>query len=1017
MALTTARLPGVTFETRTPLVSSPLPRMDIAGFVGFAAAGPINVPVAVEEPARFHDIFGQDLPLARDDRTGELVYAELPAAVRAFFRNGGVRCWVVRVADREASANAFVLPGLLTSVPASATGVGAALAYARSPGTWSDPLQVNTSISLTPLPVAGGPPSAGFTAGGVKPGDLVQLEYPSLGIVAFQEVVDDRKQRPPLAVPVPSTSHWFRSVARSDLEAVPASPPADVAWLSAPLAVRWLIGAIPPPDPALPFAKWGVGDEGFIVELDRSVLRGVQPGSWLRVELAGSPPHATALLLQVDRVQAAAERPPSSPEPVWVTARRAWSILDPLEAAAEVQGVKPRASLVSFELWARDPGRGTARLADLGFTPSHERYWGDVPNDELVFRYDPKRPARLERVSRSLLKDVVNPRFPLAATMPPPDLGRGPLFLPLGMSGLPGDEFYQSALPQVSSARARDGLVALTADLFLDGDLGSTSATRLMSEAFQVQYANHYGEDPWQDVGRSLTGLHALLPVEEVSMMAVPDALQRPWELEPSAIVPLDPPTLLEVSAGPAKVRVEWTPVETSPPEGGLTYTVQASFDPRFETITRSWTAVSDPWLGHDVGVFQGCPRRVFYRVRGVSLARGRSPWSNTLWDVLPPSVFGRCPEEQPSAPAPIAVTEERGRLVLKWDPIAGDGVVYRLERASDPEFASATVVYTGPSTTYEVLRAAEPVVYFRVAAEVESGRSPWSVTVRAGQVESVAFVTQPAADYQDALLLKVQTAAVRMCAARGDLHAVLGLPLHFRDDRALEYVARLSSALSGEEPRVPSYAAVFHPWVVVRETSGRADLSTWVIAPDGPVSGTIAARTLREGAWYSPANQLLAGVMDLQPALGDAVLRLIEGRVNPIWQQPAGFAAVDALTLYPGDELGQLHVRRLMILLRRLVTREGATMVFRPNDDSLRRLVQREFEQVLGELFVRGAFAGDSHDEGYRVVTDASVNTSQSIDLGRFIVELRVAPSQPLSFLTVRLVQEGGTLLAVQEA
>jgi phage tail sheath protein FI len=91
--------------------------------------------------------------------------------------------------------------------------------------------------------------------------------------------------------------------------------------------------------------------------------------------------------------------------------------------------------------------------------------------------------------------------------------------------------------------------------------------------------------------------------------------------------------------------------------------------------------------------------------------------------------------------------------------------------------------------------------------------------------------------------------------------------------------------------------------------------------------------------------------------------------------------------------------------------------MVFRPNDDSLRRLVQREFERVLGDLFVRGAFAGFSHDEGYRVVVDSGVNTPQSLEAGRFIVELRVAPSHPLMFLTVRLVQEGGALLALQEA
>jgi len=35
-------------------------------------------------------------------------------------------------------------------------------------------------------------------------------------------------------------------------------------------------------------------------------------------------------------------------------------------------------------------------------------------------------------------------------------------------------------------------------------------------------------------------------------------------------------------------------------------------------------------------------------------------------------------------------------------------------------------------------------------------------------------------------------------------------------------------------------------------------------------------------------------------------------------------------------------------------------------------------------------------------------LNTPRSMEQGRFIVELRVAPSLPLRFLTVRLVQNG---------
>src|SRR5437762_3167475 len=99
----THRLPGFKFEAQAPILSAVLPRMDIAVFVGFAASGPINTPVSVESAAQFTAIFGEDAPLALDLRTGSYITAFLTPAVRAFFRNGGRRCWIVRVAKRSRS--------------------------------------------------------------------------------------------------------------------------------------------------------------------------------------------------------------------------------------------------------------------------------------------------------------------------------------------------------------------------------------------------------------------------------------------------------------------------------------------------------------------------------------------------------------------------------------------------------------------------------------------------------------------------------------------------------------------------------------------------------------------------------------------------------------------------------------------------------------------------------------------------------------------------------------------------
>ena len=125
----TRRLAGIRFVTQPPQLPERLPRMDIAAFVGFAAAGPLQRPVVVEDAAQFAAIFGDDLPLAWDAQKGAQTFACLAPAVRAFFRNGGRRCWVIRVAE-EPETDFFPLPGSCAS--------GRARSCTRlSPGTFA----------------------------------------------------------------------------------------------------------------------------------------------------------------------------------------------------------------------------------------------------------------------------------------------------------------------------------------------------------------------------------------------------------------------------------------------------------------------------------------------------------------------------------------------------------------------------------------------------------------------------------------------------------------------------------------------------------------------------------------------------------------------------------------------------------------------------------------------------------------------------------------------------------------
>ena len=176
------RLPGVRFEVPSPALREALPRMDIAFFVGFTAAGPVDLPVAVEGLGEFEAVFGGEIRLARDAATGADVSGLLHPCVRGFFSAGGRRCWVVRVAAATARTTVFPLANMLL---AHRTGPGEAwlfepaLIAARSPGSWADGLGVATRLSVQLLqvrPVGGydnsvlsvdvlGPPALALRAG------------------------------------------------------------------------------------------------------------------------------------------------------------------------------------------------------------------------------------------------------------------------------------------------------------------------------------------------------------------------------------------------------------------------------------------------------------------------------------------------------------------------------------------------------------------------------------------------------------------------------------------------------------------------------------------------------------------------------------------------------------------------------------------------------------------------------------------------------------------------------------
>lgn len=812
---TPRRLPGVSFSVE-PHPQVALPRMDVAAFVGLASSGPLHTPVPVEDAAQLRAIFGPAPRLGWDAQAGAEHVAALAGAVQDFFAQGGRRCWVVRVAG-EARFNAFPLAGLLA---ATTGGYGPALARARSPGSWSDGLRAGVSLLVEPVLLADAAVVAGETFAGevgtlrgepLRPGDLLQIDGADGLARAYVRVerADDARAAPGRGRQqrVSGEAHWFQAATGEaatpgTVATVPFDGSDPVTWAATLTGLG--LDHDPPPGGALP-----------------------EPGDWLRFTPAGGG----AIWLLAEGATPAATR-----------LRAAWR-----EGATGLR-LAARTARVTLALVAYDEQQPLGTLEGLGLAAPHARLWAALPDDAARFR-DVATGQRLD------LGDAVA-LFPLAGPADP-----AALYLPLGLDATP--VALRGALALDGSPLERDGLVppgvppedldgptwaAFLASAHLDPELRLAGAGSLMAEATELRDVE----------GRRLRGIHSLAHIDEISMLAMPDAAQRGWHLEERAITIEEPPPTPPLSVDPCAPRGPFKPAPMSPPST----------------------------------------------------------------------------EGAPTPPAPLALVSAPERF--------------------------------------------------------------WALL--------------PEAAYDPAGLLELHLRAADLAAARADMVAVLGLPLHYRSREALAHRQALGQLLDGA---ATSYVALYHPGLLVRGLDGALQRR----GPEGAACGLIAARTLERGAWGAPANMPARGALALVPQLtGDETAALYGAGVNILRPDARGPTLWSAQTLSDDGDLAPLNVRRLLILLRRIVLRDGQEHVFAPNGPSFRRRLALQLERLLSLLFERGAFAGQTRASAFQVVVDERLNPPARADQGRLVVELRVAPARPMEFIVVRLIETGAGSLVAQE-
>lgn len=273
--------------------------------------------------------------------------------------------------------------------------------------------------------------------------------------------------------------------------------------------------------------------------------------------------------------------------------------------------------------------------------------------------------------------------------------------------------------------------------------------------------------------------------------------------------------------------------------------------------------------------------------------------------------------------------------------------------------------------------------------------------------------------------IVSLQHALLNFCHARRDAFALFALPQFYEKRHCIRWQEELRARLGLPARRTVStdasdladlsYAAVYHPWLLLADDAASDGLRA--VPPDGAACGLVAARERDRQVWVAPANVPLTGVLGLTPDIStEDWADLFELQFNLVRREARDFRAMSAHTLSDEAIWLQVSVRRLLILIRKFVVERGMDFVFEPNHERFRRAVQLVLEDALLFMHGLGAFSGATPEQSFNVVTDASVNPPPSVDAGRFVAQIQVAPSQPAEFITVLLTRVGEDLLQARE-
>ncbi len=258
----------------------------------------------------------------------------------------------------------------------------------------------------------------------------------------------------------------------------------------------------------------------------------------------------------------------------------------------------------------------------------------------------------------------------------------------------------------------------------------------------------------------------------------------------------------------------------------------------------------------------------------------------------------------------------------------------------------------------------------------------------------------------------------IEKCEQRGDMLAIVDLEGDYTPE---EGKSSASQTADSRRPNVSdvirklneralnsSYGCAFFPWVLIRD-SATSNL-VWV-PPSIAALGTFSSSQKQTAVWFAPAGFNRGGLSNGSAGLPvvQASLkltskerdRLYEANINPIATFPSeGIVVFGQKTLQvTRSALDRINVRRLMIYIKKEISRMATTVLFDPNVEvTWKRFLQQ------ADPFLKGVQTRFGITE-YKLVLDNTTTTPDLVDRNIVYAKVLIKPTRAIEFFAIDFV------------